>query len=95
VLAGGLRAVFDRCDVLCLPTVGVAPPMRDDYTRFLTVLSRSCVPWSLAGFPAVSVPCGFDSAGFPVGLQIVGPPGADGLVIAAASAVERERLAGA
>ncbi|MDQ1420666.1 MAG: hypothetical protein QOJ52_2628, partial [Acidimicrobiaceae bacterium] len=37
----------------------------------------------------------FDSAGFPVGLQIVGPPGADGLVIAAASAVERERLAGA
>ncbi len=91
VLVAGLRAVFDRCDVLCLPTVGVAPPMRDDYTRFLTVLSRSCVPWSLAGFPAVSVPCGFDAAGFPVGLQIVGPPGGDGVVIAAAASVERTR----
>ncbi|MDQ6615985.1 MAG: amidase [Actinomycetota bacterium] len=89
VLVADLRAVFDRCDVLCLPTVGIAPPRRDDYTRFLTVLSRSCVPWSLAGFPAVSVPCGIDASGFPVGLQIVGPAGADATVIAAAAEVER------
>jgi aspartyl-tRNA(Asn)/glutamyl-tRNA(Gln) amidotransferase subunit A len=88
VLVADLLAVFSTCDVLCLPTVGVIPPLRDDYTRFLTVLSRGCVPWSLAGFPAVSVPCGFDAAGFPVGLQIVGPPGADATVIAVAAAVE-------
>ena len=87
-LVTDLRAVFARCDVLCLPTVGVRAPLRDDYTRFLTVLSRACVPWSLAGFPVISVPCGFDSDGFPVGLQIVGPPGADALVVAAAAAVE-------
>ncbi len=68
--------------------------MRDDFTRFLTVLSRACVPWSLAGFPAVSVPCGTDDGGFPVGLQIVGPPGADAVVIAAAAAVERSVAAG-
>jgi aspartyl-tRNA(Asn)/glutamyl-tRNA(Gln) amidotransferase subunit A len=92
-LVADLLAVFRHCDVLCLPTVGVAPPMRDDFTRFLTVLSRSCVPWSLAGFPAVSVPCGFDAAGFPVGLQIVGPPGRDALVIAAAAAVEHSAAA--
>ena len=73
---------------MCLPTVGVRVPLRDDYTRFLTVLSRACVPWSLAGFPVISVPCGFDGDGFPVGLQIVGPPGADALVVAAAAAVE-------
>jgi aspartyl-tRNA(Asn)/glutamyl-tRNA(Gln) amidotransferase subunit A len=88
-LVADLLAEFARCDVLCLPTVGVVPPMRDDYTRFLTVLSRACVPWSLAGFPAVSVPCGTDGSGFPVGLQIVGPPGADALVIAAAARVEQ------
>jgi aspartyl-tRNA(Asn)/glutamyl-tRNA(Gln) amidotransferase subunit A len=87
-LVGDLRAVFAHCDVLCLPTVGVAAPLRDDYTRFLTVLSRACVPWSLAGFPVISVPCGFDDDGFPVGLQVVGPPGADALVVAAAAAVE-------
>jgi len=89
VLTADLLAVFDRCDVLCLPTVGITAPLRDDYTRFLTVLSRACIPWSLAGFPAISVPCGFDAAGLPVGLQIVGPPGADATVIAAAMDVER------
>jgi aspartyl-tRNA(Asn)/glutamyl-tRNA(Gln) amidotransferase subunit A len=88
VLVSDLLAVFERCDVLCLPTVGVSPPRRDDFTRFLTVLSRTCAPWSLAGFPAVSVPCGFDATGFPVGLQIVGPPGADAVVVAAAVAAE-------
>lgn len=87
-LVADLLAVFDHCDVICLPTVGVRPPKRDDFARFLTVLSRSCVPWSLAGFPAVSVPCGFDAEGFPVGLQIVGPPGADARVVAAAAVVE-------
>ncbi len=88
MLVADLLAVFERCDVLCLPTVGVTPPRRDDFARFLTVLSRACVPWSLAGFPAISVPCGFDAGGFPVGLQIVGPPGADGLIVAAAAQVE-------
>ena len=87
-LVTGLLSAFDQCDLLCLPTVGVPPPLRDDFTRFLTVLSRNCVPFSLAGFPAVSVPCGVDPDGFPVGLQIVGPPGADSQVIAAAGVVE-------
>jgi aspartyl-tRNA(Asn)/glutamyl-tRNA(Gln) amidotransferase subunit A len=94
-LIAHLMAIFTRCDVLCLPTVGIPPPLRNDYTRFLTVLSRACVPWSLAGFPAISVPCGNDSSGFPVGLQIVGPPGADALVIAAAVEVERATTASA
>jgi aspartyl-tRNA(Asn)/glutamyl-tRNA(Gln) amidotransferase subunit A len=87
-LVADLLGVFAYCDVLCLPTVGIRAPLRDDYTRFLTVLSRSCVPWSLAGFPAISVPCGFDATGLPVGLQIVGPPGADAVVIGAAARVE-------
>ncbi len=52
-------------------------------------LVPSMHPLGLAGFPAVSVPCGFDSGGFPVGLQIVGPPGADALVVAVAAQVEQ------
>jgi aspartyl-tRNA(Asn)/glutamyl-tRNA(Gln) amidotransferase subunit A len=92
-LTADLAAIFERCDVLCLPTVGITPPVRSDFTRFLTVLSRSCIPWSLSGFPAVSVPCGFDSMGFPVGLQIVGPPGGDAVVIAAALRAERHARA--
>ena len=33
---------------------------------------RTTAPFNLAGLPALSTPCGFDSAGLPIGLQIVG-----------------------
>ncbi|PIK71083.1 amidase, partial [Methylobacterium frigidaeris] len=40
------------------------------------------------GQPAASVPCGLTQAGLPVGLQIVGPMGADAAVLAASRAYE-------
>jgi aspartyl-tRNA(Asn)/glutamyl-tRNA(Gln) amidotransferase subunit A len=46
-------------------------------------------PFNLTQQPAASVPCGFTSAGLPVGLQIVGPRHADALVLRAARAYER------
>jgi aspartyl-tRNA(Asn)/glutamyl-tRNA(Gln) amidotransferase subunit A len=32
---------------------------------------RFTLPFSFAGLPAISVPCGFDRAGLPIGMQIV------------------------
>lgn len=46
------------------------------------------VPANLAGLPAVSLPCGFDAAGMPIGLQIIGKALEDGNVLAAAHAFE-------
>jgi aspartyl-tRNA(Asn)/glutamyl-tRNA(Gln) amidotransferase subunit A len=48
-------------------------------------------PFNLTGQPAASVPCGLTEAGLPVGLQIVGPVGRDGLVLRAARAFEAAR----
>jgi aspartyl-tRNA(Asn)/glutamyl-tRNA(Gln) amidotransferase subunit A len=48
-------------------------------------------PFNLTQQPAASVPCGFTSAGLPVGLQIVGPRYADALVLRAARAFESAR----
>jgi aspartyl-tRNA(Asn)/glutamyl-tRNA(Gln) amidotransferase subunit A len=31
------------------------------------------IPAPLAGLPALSIPCGFDANGLPVGLQLMGP----------------------
>ena len=45
-------------------------------------------PFNLSRQPAASVPCGLTSAGLPAGLQIVGPPYGDGLVLRAARAYE-------
>jgi aspartyl-tRNA(Asn)/glutamyl-tRNA(Gln) amidotransferase subunit A len=46
-------------------------------------------PFNLNGAPAASVPCGFDSQGMPVGLQIVGRAYEDAVVLRAARAFEQ------
>jgi aspartyl-tRNA(Asn)/glutamyl-tRNA(Gln) amidotransferase subunit A len=69
-------------DVLITPTVPVtAPPAPAEGSGGSGVvkgtLLRNTYPFNLAGFPALSVPCGFTSAGLPIGLQIVGRPHED------------------
>ncbi len=46
-------------------------------------------PFNLTGQPCVSIPCGWTEDGLPLGLQIVGRRGADGLVLRVAAAIER------
>jgi aspartyl-tRNA(Asn)/glutamyl-tRNA(Gln) amidotransferase subunit A len=44
---------------------------------------------ALAGVPAVNVPCGFDGAGLPIGLQIIGPDLAEAQILRVAYAYEQ------
>jgi aspartyl-tRNA(Asn)/glutamyl-tRNA(Gln) amidotransferase subunit A len=48
-------------------------------------------PFNMTQQPAASVPCGFTSAGLPIGLQVVGPRHADALILAACQAFEQAR----
>lgn len=45
---------------------------------------------NLAGLPAIFFPCGFGTDGLPVGLQMVGPPFSEALLVAIVSAYQRE-----
>jgi Asp-tRNA(Asn)/Glu-tRNA(Gln) amidotransferase A subunit family amidase len=45
---------------------------------------------NLAGLPAIFFPCGFAADGLPVGLQLVGPPFSESMLVAVASAYQRE-----
>jgi len=47
------------------------------------------IPCNIAGIPGISVPCGFSSAGLPIGMQILGKPFGEESVIHAAHAYER------
>jgi aspartyl-tRNA(Asn)/glutamyl-tRNA(Gln) amidotransferase subunit A len=46
-------------------------------------------PFNITGQPAISIPCGFDPAGMPVGLQVIGPWGHDERVLGFAESCER------
>jgi aspartyl-tRNA(Asn)/glutamyl-tRNA(Gln) amidotransferase subunit A len=48
-----------------------------------------CLPANITGQPAISVPCGFDRHGLPIGLQIMGRPFEESTVLRLADAYER------
>jgi aspartyl-tRNA(Asn)/glutamyl-tRNA(Gln) amidotransferase subunit A len=94
-LADELLAGFDAVDLLALPTTLVTAPPVDDFADYLMVLARNAIPFSFVGFPAISIPCGRDAQGLPIGLQLVAPPGRDARLVVAAAVLESElRTAG-
>ena len=92
-----LRGLFDRYDLLVLPTAQVFPFSKevhwpekindrqmDTYHRWMEVVIGA----SLAGLPTVNVPAGFDASGRPMGMQVMGPLGEDRRVLEFAMAYE-------
>lgn len=67
--------VLQRVDVLASPTMSTPAPAFAGIDAMTTARRPSFTgPYNLTGMPAISVPCGFTSAGLPVGLQIAGKP---------------------
>jgi aspartyl-tRNA(Asn)/glutamyl-tRNA(Gln) amidotransferase subunit A len=77
-------------DALVMPTLfGTAPIFAD--VGIYSILERAglTVPFNVTGQPALSVCAGYDPAGLPIGMQIVGRPFADDVVLAMGDAYER------
>ncbi len=65
--------VLNKVDVLAMPTTPKpAPPFKGFDPMALMVSPSYRDPFNLTWLPAVSVPCGFNAAGLPIGLQIGG-----------------------
>jgi len=83
---------FERCDLIVSPVApGSAFPLGkwlDDPIR-MYLGDVFTVPASLAGCPAVSVPCGMTGDGLPIGMQVIGPEFREGLVLGAAAAYQK------
>jgi amidase len=82
-----LPALFARTDVLLTPSAPGEAPAGLASTGD-PAMNRI---WTLLGVPCLSLPGATGPAGMPVGVQLVGPAGGDGALVAAAAFVE-ERL---
>jgi aspartyl-tRNA(Asn)/glutamyl-tRNA(Gln) amidotransferase subunit A len=91
-----IRKVFENVDVLVTPTTPIPAPAIADLKRnpdalrpCELVLLRNTRPANVWGLPAISIPCGFTSAGLPIGLQIIGPHWREERVLQLAYAYEQ------
>jgi amidase len=89
--------VDGRYDVLVTPALA-GPPLPADrwsarsWAANLVANSRYApyaAPWNFAGFPGLVVPVGVRPDGLPVAVQLVGPPGAELLLLAVAGQIEQ------
>ena len=90
-IAEDFRTAFEGVDLIATPTSpSVAFRLGEKTSEPLAMyLNDYCtVPMSLAGIPAISIPCGL-SDGLPVGLQIAGPAFSENRLLDAAHALER------
>ena len=97
-LALHMARFHERFDLLICPTMplpafeaGCLTPEHGRYGTVWTNWSPFTYPFNLTQQPAISVPAGLTDDGMPVGLQIIGPFGADIRVLRAALAFESAR----
>jgi aspartyl-tRNA(Asn)/glutamyl-tRNA(Gln) amidotransferase subunit A len=99
ILKAFAAEVFSAVDVLATPTIRFrlptlaetdidkGPPGTEEKFMAISAYTR---PFNYLGLPAVSLPCGFDANGLPIGLQIAGRPFAEARILRAADAYQRD-----
>ncbi|UQU63965.1 amidase [Couchioplanes caeruleus] len=83
-------------DVLLTPALATTPPPADGHStgtwrsNMLTNMRYApyAAPWNIAGLPAIVVPVGIRPDGVPVGVQFVGPPDSELLLLSIAGVLE-------
>lgn len=86
-IVSAFQKAFEQCDVILAPTVPMTAfeagkAVSDPIETYLTDICT--VPINIAGLPAVSVPCGFNKKGMPIGMQVIGNSFCESTVLNAA-----------
>ncbi|HET9875899.1 MAG TPA: amidase [Mycobacterium sp.] len=98
-VAARVQSIFDDVDVVLTPGNATGPSRLGAYQRrgAITTLLRVAarVPyqqiWNVTGQPAAAVPWGFDRAGLPVAIQLVGRPYDEATLLALAAQIEKAK----
>ena len=93
------REVFSRCNAFITPTLQMKVPTlhatdidagTPNAIETFNDVSLNTRPINYLGLPSVSVPCGLDSNGLPIGFQIQGRPFGEARILAIADAYQRD-----
>ena len=98
VLQQQVLTILSGLDALVTPMLAMSPPRIGQTTVEIggktrpvnPVFIRMADPFNVTGLPAISVPCGFDSMGLPIGLQVAAAPFAESTVLRIARTYEAE-----
>jgi aspartyl-tRNA(Asn)/glutamyl-tRNA(Gln) amidotransferase subunit A len=90
------QQVWSEVDCLMTPTAPITPPRIGEKTVHIAgqeedvrrAATRFVRPFNVLGLPAISIPCGLSGERLPIGLQIVGPPFEEALILRVAAALE-------
>jgi Asp-tRNA(Asn)/Glu-tRNA(Gln) amidotransferase A subunit family amidase len=91
------KHALERVDAIVTPATGcTAPPipadaLPDGESNITTLIEimRFATPANLTGLPAISFPAGYDPLGLPVGIQVMGHPWQEHLLLRLANAAEQ------
>lgn len=91
LIADDFQKAFDTCDCLLTPTsptvaFKLGEKVDDPLAMYLSDIYTTSI--NLAGVPAVSVPCGKNSEGLPIGAQLIGRPFEEHVILHAAEQLE-------
>ena len=93
LIRGDFNSAFERCDLIMTPvspTTAFRIGEKTDDPLMMYLSDIFTIPINLAGLPALSIPCAFDSQGLPIGLQIIGKPLDEASILRAAVLLEDE-----
>ena len=91
VIKDAFDRAFQQCDMLLTPVAPTTAPklgesLSDPLQMYLSDVYTVSV--NLAGLPGLSMPCGFDGKGLPIGVQLIGPHFGEGRLLNAAHAFQ-------
>jgi aspartyl-tRNA(Asn)/glutamyl-tRNA(Gln) amidotransferase subunit A len=92
LIRNDFERAFETCDIIATPVApttafALGAKTSDPLQMYLSDIFTISV--NLAGLPGMSVPCGFDGDGLPIGLQLIGPPFGEEAMLRAGDAFER------
>jgi aspartyl-tRNA(Asn)/glutamyl-tRNA(Gln) amidotransferase subunit A len=95
LLRASMIAAMDGVDVMITPTMAPrAPEVGNASNSIQSSAPHSresahfSAPYNATGMPAITIPCGRDRSGAPIGLQVAGRPGDDARVLQVAETCE-------